>query len=308
MPHTRWPSQRHRARPRPVVIASCSLCLLLAACGGIGNIGSLGEDVSVRLTAAALSPARIASLPRSNWLTLDAADWAELSLSSDAAHEDLPAGVPAGYDWRERGQVHAGLTVPTGFYAFIGWAQAFWIEGAQVGQQSLEIRQMQTLLCVMGSGGPQWHRLQQGEIEGASFRADYANNENVPAVVEQADNGYIRISFPSEWAYHFWSKQGRITMTNAPLCGLLVLWQARAVMTDGQATPDGTAPSILIGGGADYWLNTSVAWDQYRTNASVGVGRLRRVHPDWRWFGYSVATPSAIETLRRDGFIEGSNP
>jgi hypothetical protein len=51
-----------------------------------------------------------------------------------------------------------------------------------------------------------------------------------------------------------------------------------------------------------------VAWDQFRTNAPVGSGQLRLVQAQWRWYGMATGDAATMALLRRDGFIERSNP
>jgi hypothetical protein len=279
---------------------------LLAACGGGGNGEAPAEGAAEVLAATGTS--RTASPSGAAALAVDGADWAELLRPFDTLHEALPAGVPAGYDWRDRSRRHAGNRAPTGFMAYTGWAQAFWAVGAAVGSQRLELRQMQSLLCLQTAAGPVWQRVQQGSLEGASFRADFAGDDNVPAEKTAVDAGTLRVGFGAERAYHFWPRQGRVVLGDMPLCGMLVMFQARAVAPDGQALPPGTTPALLAGAGADYWLDTRASWDNFRTNAPVGSGQLRLVLPQWRWYGMATGDSAAMALLRRDGFADRSNP
>ncbi|MEY3252918.1 MAG: hypothetical protein RL227_1891, partial [Pseudomonadota bacterium] len=183
----------------PLAVLTSLLCTILAACGG-------GEPVEAPAEGGG-STVRIASEPppaptrttalKPGHLALDVAagELAEVTRDWGAAHEAIPAGVPPGYDWRERSRRHAGLAVPSGFAAYTGWAQAFWASGAQVGTQRLELRQMQALLCLQTSAGPVWQRVQQGSIEGASFRADFAGDVNMPAELSTPEPGTLRVGF-----------------------------------------------------------------------------------------------------------------
>jgi hypothetical protein len=285
------------------------LCLL-AACGGGDAEPTAAADGGGGATAQTVSTggARIASPPSPLTLAVDDTDWTELLRPFESLHEALPAGVPGGYDWRARSRRHAGNTAPAGFAAYTGWAQAFWAEGAPVGTQRLELRQMQTLLCVQTAAGPVWQRVQKGGIEGASFRADFAGDDNVPAEKLQPDAATLRVGFGASRAFHFWPRQGRVVLGSLPLCGMIVMFQARAVAPDGQGLPTDTPPTLLVGAGADFWRDVSVAWDNFRTNAPVGSGQLRLVQPQWRWFGMATGDAAAMAMLRRDGYIERSNP
>ncbi|MFN9746409.1 MAG: hypothetical protein ACK57B_12270 [Betaproteobacteria bacterium] len=292
----------------PMALLTSLLCLSLAACGG-GDATESPESGAGSAGVVNPAPPRTTALQPGHQL-LDVApdELARVTLDWNTAHEALPAGVPAGYDWRERGAAHAGNRAPPNFAAFTGWAHAFWATGAPVGRQHLELRRMQTLLCKQAGGERRWQRVQQGGIEGASFKADFATGDNIPAEITPTDSGHVRVGFSEGRAFHWWPRQGRVTLATPELCGMLVLFQARAVAADGRELPPGTAPALLVGGGADYWLDTRVAWDQFRTNASVGVGPLRLAQPQWRWFGISTADAAALAQLQRDGYIDRATP
>jgi hypothetical protein len=280
------------------------LCLLMAACGG-GDEPTASPDAG----GGDSTPPRAASLPPGHVnLGVPLPTLQALSRPFGTPHEAIPAGVPGGYDWRERSKRDRGNAVPEGFGAFTGWAQAFWIDGAPVGTQRLELRATQTLLCTQAAGVRRWQLVQRGDVEGAAFRADFAGNTNIPAEVTSLGGGHWRIGFDAGRAYHFWPRQGRVLLGADPLCGMLMLFQARAVAPDGQALPRGTTPTLLVGGGGDYWLNTSAPWDGYRTNIGVGVGQLRRVGAEWDWYGMGTADADAVAQLARDGYLDRTAP
>jgi hypothetical protein len=306
-------------RSLPMGLLTSLLCLSLAACGGGeptdspaaggANPPAAAAPPSPAPSPAPAAPPRPSALPPGHQaLDLPGSDWLEVTRDWSTAHEARPAGVPAGYDWRERGAAHAGNRVPAGFAAFTGWAQAFWADGAPVGGQRLELRRMQTLLCRNTAGVRQWQRVQQGDIEGASFKADFAEDQNVPAEITPVEPGQVRVGFAGGRAFHWWPRQGRVGLGSPELCGMLVLFQARAVAADGRELPEGTASALLVGAGADYWLDTRVPWDHFRTNASVGVGPLRLARPHWRWFGISTADTASLAQLQREGYVDRSSP
>lgn len=302
-------SARRRPRQLTMGLSVSFLCALLAACGGGDDVTAAPDAGSALPVVVDTNPPRTAALPPGHIaLGVPLSTLLILSVPFGSPHDALPAGVPPGFDWRERSKRENGNIVPAGFKAFTGWAQAFWIDGAPVGTQRLEVRHNQTLICTWNSGQRQWQRVQRGDIEGAAFRADYAGNENVPADVVRVMSGQVRIGFGAGRAFHFWPRQGRIVLGSQPLCGVLALFQARAVTPDGRSLPAGAASTLLAGGGADYWLDTAVPWDNYRTNVGVGLGVLRRVGPSWEWHGMGTADADALEQLARDGFVERSSP
>jgi hypothetical protein len=293
-----------------MALAAGLLCLTLAACGG-GDDPPAAADASggAPPPAADPSPPRATALPPGHVaLGLSLPTLQRLSVPFGSPHEAVPAGVPPGFDWRERSKRDRGNAVPAGFRAFTGWAQAFWIDGAPVGTQRLEVRHNQTLLCTWSDGQRRWQRVQKGEIEGAAFRADFAGNDNVAAEVVAVAPGLARIGFGAGRAYHFWPRQGRVVLGGEPLCGMLALFEARAVAPDGRSLPAGTPATLLAGGGGDYWLDTTAPWDHYRTNIGVGVGVLRRVGAEWAWHGMGTADVDALAQLARDGYIDRTVP
>ncbi|MFN9101136.1 MAG: hypothetical protein ACK5WT_00175 [Betaproteobacteria bacterium] len=290
-------------------LSASFVCVLLAACGGGDGVTAAPDAGSAPPVVVDTSPPRTAVLPPGHLaLGVPLSTLRSLSVPFGSPHDALPAGVPPGFDWRERSKRESGNIVPAGFKAFTGWAGAFWIDGAPVGTQRLEVRQNQTLICTWNSGQRQWQRVQRGDIEGAAFRADFAGNENIPADVVQVMPGQARIGFGAGRAFHFWPRQGRIVLGSQPLCGVLALFQARAVTPDGRTLPAGAVSTLLAGGGADYWLDAAVPWDNYRTNSGVGLGVLRRVSPSWEWHGMGTADADALEQLAREGFVERNSP
>lgn len=286
------------------------LCLSLAACGGGGDLDT--EDRAIPAaggggTAPPDPPPTTAGSPGTLAFPLAASDLSAISRPFGTLHEASPAGVPVEYDWSRVSKPDRINEVPAGYTAFTGWGQAFWITGATAGTQALEIRDNQTYLCTVSTDrGAQrrWVRVQQGAIEGAAFRGDFAGNQNVAAQTVSITANHSRINFPVGRAYHYWPSQGRITLNGEALCGVVVAFQARAVAPDGTALASDSAPTMLIGGGADYWVNLTAPWRNYETNIGVGVGQLRRVTPQWRWFGMGTASASDQQLLLNQGYVD----
>lgn len=219
-------------------------------------------------------------------------DLAQIQQDGRQPHEHPPLGVPRGYDWARGPRVGAGNT-PGAFRAATGWGQAFAAEGA-AGSVALQVRAMQVLLCA----GPEhaWQLVQRGAVEGRQFRADFAGNAATQAPHFERDAEFATIGFDAGTAFHFWPAQGRFDLPAAPLCGVLVLLQARL----DPAAPAGA--QALIGLGADYWSDRRALWDRYRTNRDIAIGRLRSVTPEWRWYGLSTASDADLERLRTQGY------
>jgi hypothetical protein len=277
----------------PMTLASALVCLALVACGGAA------DEAGAQTSAPSLPAGHTA-------LALPAAELTEIARPFGTRHEALADGVPLSYDWALASRIGRGNQVPSGYGALTGWGQVFWAAGSGAGTaaaQAAEIKDSQTYVC----SGPtrQWQRVQQGGIEGAAFRADFAGNDNVPAQLTEVAQGHVRVGFPTGRAFHYWPRQGRTTLTASDaLCGVMVVFQARAVAADGSPLPAGVAPALLIGGGADYWASTTAAWNQYQTNQDVGIGQLRRLSGHWRWYGITTAAPADLLRLQQEGYAD----
>lgn len=269
-------------------LASALVCSALVACGGAADDAEAQQPAAGGKTAFAIP----------------ADDMAQIARPFGTAHEALPAGVPLDYDWSRFSKRDGGNDIPSGYTAFTGWGQAFWIHGSTASGQAAEIRDNQTYLCTVREGTRAWERVQRGDIEGAAFRADYAGNDNVPATLVPLAAGQARVSFPAGRAFHYWPRQGRITLAAPALCGVVVVFQARAVAADGSDLPPAVQPALLVGGGGDYWLDTTAPWNQYQTNIGVGVGQLRRLTTQWRWYGMATAGSADLQSLLQQGFVD----
>ena len=284
---------------------STLFCLVLAACGGeSADAADASQDSVVAQASVPGTQQPQTSQPRRMALALAAADLADIVRPFGTAHEALPAGVPLDYDWARMSKQDGGNRVPAGFTAFTGWGQAFWASDATAGGQAVEIRDNQTFLCTVSGSTRQWLRVQRGDIEGAAFLASFAGNENMPATVDAVQAGHARVRFPAGRAFHYWPRQGRITLEGDSLCGTLVVFQARAVANDGSPLAAGATSALLVGAGGDYWSTLSAPWDNYKTNVGVGVGQLRRLTPQWRWYGLNTASAADLQQLAQSGFVD----
>ena len=324
----------HRTDPHTLPMALLTTCLTLAltACGGGGgshasDSGAASMDAQSGSSQSLAAPlATMAPLAPQTPIPAGSAELVDLQLALAASsllgfkvpsthmtpvnipfntrHEGLGAGVPLDYDWAEFSRLRAGNQVPSGMGALTGWGQAFWIKGAPQGQAA-EIRGNQTYLCEGATR--RWLRVQNGDIEGSAFRPDFSANEAVNAQTSTTPDG-TRVSFPADRAYHWWPKAGRAVLPSRAVCGVVVLFEARAVATDGSALPSTATPSLLIGAGADYWTTTRAAWDNNETNPGIALGQLRKLTTSWRWYGLSTASSTDLSNLQRNGFVDKSGP
>jgi hypothetical protein len=239
-------------------------------------------------------------------LAMDATDFANIGAPWPTKHEGLPLGVPAGYSWRLTSALKDGNRKTPGYTAFTGWGQAFHDTGRThlAGNQAMELRQFNTLLCTIENGSAQWRRVQRGGVLGGAFNPDFRSNVSTAPVITRTSSGDTRVFFALGRAYHFWSQQARATVPSAPICGFVVAMEARAVTRAGSPLPSGTPSAILIGSGADYWLNRTNSWVNHTTNRAIANGRLRFLTGNWDWYGLSTASTADLNRLRDFGFRE----
>jgi hypothetical protein len=217
------------------------------------------------------------------------------------AHDDRPAGVPSSFDWAAHGRIGVG-NWPGEFKEITGWGQLFRVEGeaGDCGGQTL-IRNFQ--LYVFYNANKKWILTQSGNITGGQFAADYKNNASIVANGVQLDPVTFHVKVPYDQVFHFWPKMGRAALHDKNIGGILVLLQAR-LNDDRVSNSDRQLCRYLIGLGADYWSKQGAEWDHYKTNKDIVIGRLKRIAPEWRWFGVTTASIEQLELLMKKEFYD----
>lgn len=227
----------------------------------------------------------------------------ELNTDWSRPHEGSPMGVPRDFDWASRPRLEAG-NQSGGFTAVTGWGHVFWGKGTIGHPGPIQIRNFQTYLC--HGADRRWVRIQSGGIEGATFRADFKDNAARAATRFNTENGVSTLTFEAGKTFHFWSASGRARLPDTQLCGFLVLLEARL---SGMGNVDPGAEQkggYLIGAGADYWIDMSAPWDNFKTNKGVGLGRLKYVGKSWSWYGMSTAADDDLQRLYASGLMNNS--
>lgn len=221
----------------------------------------------------------------------------DINQDMNKLHDARPKGVPTGYDWAKGPRNGAGNN-PGLYSATTGWGQIFWVNGAKINSDRIEVRNFKYFIC--HGSEHNWTLLQQGGIEGKQFRADYVNNSNNTAEFFEEKDGVATIAFDTGSAFHFWPKQGRVTLPSKDVCGVLVLLEAR--LSPKYGTIDNTREAFLIGLGADYWEKLNSKWSNFRTNTDVAIGRLKFVSNGWTWYGMSTASDLELRRLYQNGY------
>lgn len=253
---------------------------------------TIDASVAEAPTTQAMATAAIAKLP----LTRDSL----MAFNKDFTlnHEALPQGVPSAYDWYSKPRKGTWNTPPAGFSAITGWGQAFWVKGTTTPSAYLLMKTEMTLVC--HGSQRQWSLVQSSGVQGAVFQPDYSTNiatkASSPGLIEA---GALAISFPTTTAYHFWPTMSRGSLPSDGICGTLTLVQARAQPYTASSY---NTPNLLLGMGADYWLNLTAPWDNYKTNRDVAIGRLKLVKTTWAWYGLSTASDADLDRLYTNGY------
>lgn len=221
----------------------------------------------------------------------------EMNADWSSKHEASPMGVPKNFSWAAGPVIEKGNS-PGDFTALTGWGQAFWSTETVGHPGPLELRNFRVFLCQ--GQKREWYLVQAGEIEGAEFRADFKNNAaRKPPRFEQK-NGVATVGFEAGKVFHFWPSQGRARLRDGKVCGVLVLMEARAPES---GLKEGSRGGYLVGLGADYWIDMTATWNNFKTNKGVGLGRLKRVSNHWQLFGMSTATDADLERLLSEGYL-----
>jgi hypothetical protein len=227
----------------------------------------------------------------------------ELNADWSRPHEGRPMGVPGWFDWALYPRIRAGNR-PGKFTAFTGWGQVFWARDTVGNPGPVQIRNFQVFLC--HGADRHWVLTQSGGIEGAEFRADFKDNVARAPTSFKVENDISTVTFEAGMTYHFWPSSGRARLPHRPLCGVLVLLEARLLGTANIYPGVEQKGGYLIGVGADYWADLTSVWDQYKTNKDVGVGRLKYVGNNWSWYGMSTATDDDLQRLYDSGLMNSS--
>lgn len=210
-------------------------------------------------------------------------------------HAAAPHGVPSSFDWANGPRLGFGND-PGEFTAFITWGQLYEAaEGNPATNSRVHLRHLQAWLLDSERG--EWRQLQYSlAVDGAAYREDFAGDISRPADIRFEDDGAISVTAGDGYNFHFWPAGGqRVSIEPHRIGAIWVTMQARLVVDDRFAADDRAQARYLLGVGADYWLNETATWDQWRTNGDVGIGRFRWVTRDWQWFNMTTADAATLE-------------
>jgi hypothetical protein len=210
-------------------------------------------------------------------------------------HEGRMHGVPDSYDWARGPRLGMGNN-PGNFRAIIAWGQVYEAaEGNPATNSRVQIKNIET--HILGKDG-RWNRVQFSiTVEGGAFVEDFRGNTSKAADVRTEPGGGVSVTAGGGFNVHFWTAGGRAAIDPANVRGVFTTFKARLVLNNPTRPDDRTRARYVASAGADYWLNTTAQWADFKTNGDAGIGKAKYVRSEWRSFNMHTLTP---DELRRN--------
>lgn len=214
-------------------------------------------------------------------------------------HDGFPSGLPAASNWSREGRVGAGVDTSHqdggSYKAITAWGQVYAdAAGNEAANTRVAIKDLQTWLL---SHDGTWSLLQDEErVNGAAYAEDYVDDVSVPADLRDEPDGSQSVKLEEGHNFHFWPgpTNGRVPLDPNDVAGVLTTVDARLVLDDPNGPDDRAEARLMMSVGADYWLDETVGWDQWTTNADIGIGRLRHVGPEWDAFNMTTLSEEEL--------------
>ncbi len=210
-------------------------------------------------------------------------------------HEGRPHGVPSNFDWAINPRQGAQAP-PEGWDAAIAWGQLYeWIEGNPATNTRVQIMGLE--MHYLSKADLQWHELQNDvKVDGAAYVEDFAGDVNKPADKREESDGTISVTCGDGYNFHFWPTSGRINYPKDDVKGAYVTVRARLILDDPEGIDDRESARYVMGVGGDWWESLTAVWDNWTTNADMGIGRFRFVSSEWKSFNM-ISLPA--DTVRK---------
>jgi hypothetical protein len=208
-------------------------------------------------------------------------------------HEGKLHGLPDSYDWSKGPRMGMGNN-PGTFKAMIAWGQVYEdAQGNPATNTRVQLRNMEA--WYLSKMDNKWHLVQQSQdVEGRAYVEDFVNDINKPANTRVEPDGGISVTAGDGYNFHFWTTTGRSEINPDDIKGVFVTLQARLVLEDITKADDRTTAKYLLGVGGDYWLSLTAAWDWFRTNGDIAIGRMKYVKKNWQAFNMCTLTEADL--------------
>lgn len=212
-------------------------------------------------------------------------------------HQGHPMGVPASYDWSHGPVMGLGNHPPPNWHAITAWGQLYVdARGNPARNTRVQIRRMQTYILSKRDG--KWHRVQNSVgVDGAAFREDFAENISRKPDLRREPDGSVSVTAGDGYNFHFWPTDGRASIDPHDVAGVFVTVEARLIVGNPNKPDDRSRARYLASVGADYWVNLHAAWNHFKTNDAVAMGRFKYVTTQWQAFNCTTLT---AKELRRN--------
>ncbi len=212
-------------------------------------------------------------------------------------HEGHPSGLPSSSDWYEGPRLGYGDDPPAGWNAMIPWGQVYTdLQGNPATNSRAQIRNMEAWYYSKNeSAWKNW--VNTSEIEGANYAEDFENDVNIPADIRAepaAEGGGFSATLQAGYNFHFWSAKGRVLIDPDDIDGVWVRMEGRLVLDNPEGPDDRPAARMMLSVGADYWQSIDAAWDQWKTNGDIGIGRFKYLTADWQAFHMHTLTEEEL--------------
>jgi len=200
-----------------------------------------------------------------------------------AAHEGQPHGIVA--DWSVHPRWGSGISPRTDWFAFTHWGQIYEaLEGNPSVNYRVNIRNLQAYILYKSDN--LWRQIQSTTAaDGAAYREDFANDQNIPAVKRPEADGSISVTVGNGYNFHFWPTSGRATIDPANIAGVFTTFQARLIPNDFSQADNRDAAHVVASAGGDYWRSLTAQWaSDWSNNGDYAIGRFKYVRKQWRCF------------------------
>ncbi|MFY8004113.1 MAG: hypothetical protein ACOVNR_04690 [Chitinophagaceae bacterium] len=199
------------------------------------------------------------------------------------SHESKLNGVPLSYNWSLKPRINFGNKPPKGWTAMLPWGQVY--------RDSKPIRTKNTRIQIKNLQAwyldtlNKWHLWgNTSDLYGKNFNEDYIDNKNIDAAIKQERSGGISIKLIEGFNFHYWRRRGRYSINPTNIKGVWISAEARLIVEDIKQKDDRKLANFLMGVGADYWMDTTALWDNFKTNGDIAIGKLKYIKREWQTF------------------------
>jgi len=211
-------------------------------------------------------------------------------------HEGVLNGLPTSVDWSSSPRIGMGNKPPTDWFSMIPWGQVYRDPNPiLVSNTRIQIKHIQAWYLNDQNEWINW--ASSDEIFGNHYYEDYSEDFNIKAEIRQENSGGISIQFRNGYIFHFWPSNGRTTMNPQTINGVWISVEARLILHDSKGTDDRNLANFMLGVGGDYWKSNTAVWDNFNTNADIGIGRLKYITNEWKAFNMHTLTIKQLNTV-----------